>query len=102
MRHDFKKQLPDGVHQYGDFANYHVWYDKVYLGGFANKTDAENRLRKAQKKKPIVRVTRENGLHQESASGYWSVWYDNIFWGTFKFKVSALAKLKHVRAARRS
>lgn len=99
MRHDIKKKLPDGVHKYGDFAKYHVWFGGCYIASFASELDADNKLRSLKKQKPIAKATKPDGVHHEAFSGYWSVWYKQLFYGSFKFKVSAQAKYKHVRAA---
>lgn len=93
MRHDVRRNLPDGLHQYGSSLKWHVWHGGLYHGGFADKRAAENKLRVCNGLKPLhIFEKKKNGVIQDPGSKFWHVWVEGVFYGAFKFELTAQQK----------
>lgn len=98
MRNDIKKNLPDGIHQYGERGYWHVWYSGFYRAGYLDKRRAQSHLAKFTGG-PVAKipdpVKPRHGL--VPSSNGWAVWFEGKYHGNYTYKLSADQKFKSLK-----
>lgn len=89
MRNDIRKNLPDGIHEYG--SRFHVWKNGCYVAGFNSLKRAKASL------EPRTTAPLRDGVIQYECNGYWHVRWKGAYYGNFKSRNNALRKYNKIR-----